>query len=186
MIPRAGQKCRHAVRHHLRLLITARSRSLRGDPGNQAFSAITATHGVDRAPERASQALQNDMARRMRMRCRIKAVNGGCIARAALLMAAAYLKGRPVLPFLMCGRGGTGRRATLRSLWAKARGSSSLLDRTRQSIKPTERGRAGGSAQELPRFCGTRGRGRLLLQSETGRCGDLFAQHIAAVSRPNF
>lgn len=29
-----------------------------------------------------------------------------------------------------CGRGGTGRRATLRSLWAKARGSSSLLDRT--------------------------------------------------------
>ena len=30
----------------------------------------------------------------------------------------------------MCGRGGTGRRATLRSLWAKARGSSSLLDRT--------------------------------------------------------
>ena len=29
-----------------------------------------------------------------------------------------------------CGRGGTGRRATLRSLWANARGSSSLLDRT--------------------------------------------------------
>ena len=34
----------------------------------------------------------------------------------------------------LCGRGGTGRRATLRSLWAKARGSSSLLDRTRQSL----------------------------------------------------
>ena len=29
-----------------------------------------------------------------------------------------------------CGRGGTGRRAALRSLWALARGSSSLLDRT--------------------------------------------------------
>ena len=33
--------------------------------------------------------------------------------------------------FLMtCGRGGTGRRAALRSLWPKGRGSSSLLDRT--------------------------------------------------------
>ena len=31
----------------------------------------------------------------------------------------------------VCGRGGTGRRATLRSLWANARGSSSLLDRTK-------------------------------------------------------
>jgi hypothetical protein len=30
----------------------------------------------------------------------------------------------------MCGRGGTGRRASLRSMWANARGSSSLLDRT--------------------------------------------------------
>ncbi len=30
----------------------------------------------------------------------------------------------------MCGRGGTGRRAALRSLWPKGRGSSSLLDRT--------------------------------------------------------
>ena len=30
-----------------------------------------------------------------------------------------------------CGRGGTGRRATLRSLWANARGSSSLLARTK-------------------------------------------------------
>ena len=28
------------------------------------------------------------------------------------------------------GRGGTGRRAALRALWARARGSSSLLDRT--------------------------------------------------------
>ena len=31
----------------------------------------------------------------------------------------------------VCGHGGIGRRATLRSLWAKARGSSSLLGRTR-------------------------------------------------------
>src|SRR5436190_15705983 len=29
-----------------------------------------------------------------------------------------------------CGRGGIGRRAALRSLWGKLRGSSSLLDRT--------------------------------------------------------
>src|SRR5690348_10144749 len=33
-------------------------------------------------------------------------------------------------PFMTCGRGGTGRRAALRSLWGKLRGSSSLLDRT--------------------------------------------------------
>src|SRR5689334_24129615 len=32
--------------------------------------------------------------------------------------------------FMTCGRGGTGRRAALRSLWPKGRGSSSLLDRT--------------------------------------------------------
>ena len=31
---------------------------------------------------------------------------------------------------LMCGRGGIGRRAALRSLWGKTRGSSSLLGRT--------------------------------------------------------
>ncbi len=30
----------------------------------------------------------------------------------------------------LCGRGGTGRRAALRSLWEQSRGSSSLLDRT--------------------------------------------------------
>ena len=29
-----------------------------------------------------------------------------------------------------CGRGGIGRRAALRSLWERSRGSSSLLDRT--------------------------------------------------------
>ena len=37
---------------------------------------------------------------------------------------------RPPGPYSMCGRGGTGRRAALRSLWPKGRGSSSLLDRT--------------------------------------------------------
>ena len=37
----------------------------------------------------------------------------------------------------MCGRGGIGRRATLRSLWPKGRGSSSLLDRTIQFDKVT-------------------------------------------------
>ena len=31
----------------------------------------------------------------------------------------------------MCGRGGIGRRAALRSLWGNTRGSSSLLDRTK-------------------------------------------------------
>ena len=41
-------------------------------------------------------------------------------------------------PCRFCGRGGTGRRASLRSLWAKARGSSSLLDRTRQSAADTD------------------------------------------------
>ncbi len=44
-------------------------------------------------------------------------------------------------PFMTCGRGGTGRRAALRSLWPKGRGSSSLLDRTIRS------GPQGGPAQ---------------------------------------
>src|ERR1700748_473721 len=35
-----------------------------------------------------------------------------------------------------CGRGGIGRRAALRSLWGKLRGSSSLLDRTSRSTQP--------------------------------------------------
>ena len=52
------------------------------------------------------------------------------------------------------GRGGIGRRATLRSLWAKARGSSSLLDRTRQSCsEPDFRPRAACS-REAAQFCG--------------------------------
>ena len=50
-----------------------------------------------------------------------------CFARGRALPRAAL---SPALLFHECGRGGTGRRATLRSLWAKARGSSSLLDRT--------------------------------------------------------
>ena len=36
----------------------------------------------------------------------------------------------PASYLMTCGRGGTGRRAALRSLWPKGRGSSSLLDRT--------------------------------------------------------
>ena len=38
-----------------------------------------------------------------------------------------------------CGRGGIGRRAALRSLWANPRGSSSLLDRTIIWIFPSGR-----------------------------------------------
>ena len=37
-----------------------------------------------------------------------------------------------------CGRGGIGRRAALRSLWANPRGSSSLLGRTIFLLKPAE------------------------------------------------
>src|SRR3954453_12555975 len=61
----------------------------------------------------------------------------GC-SRAALRGRSAFARGRalpvPALSqpahFMTCGRGGTGRRAALRSLWPKGRGSSSLLDRT--------------------------------------------------------
>ena len=35
---------------------------------------------------------------------------------------------------LMCGRGGIGRRAALRSLWGNTRGSSSLLGRTNYCV----------------------------------------------------
>ena len=55
------------------------------------------------------------------------------VASGALLFA----KGFTNLCSTRCGRGGTGRRATLRSLWANARGSSSLLDRTKQSLSLT-------------------------------------------------
>ena len=63
-----------------------------------------------------------------------------CQSRIALLKAAAYLGAGSGSTLLMCGRGGTGRRATLRSLWAKARGSSSLLDRTSQSLELSRTG----------------------------------------------
>ena len=39
--------------------------------------------------------------------------------------------------FFKCGCGGTGRRAALRSLWDKTRGSSSLLSRTISSDSVT-------------------------------------------------
>src|SRR5512144_849265 len=45
---------------------------------------------------------------------------------------------------MTCGRGGTGRRAALRSLWPKGRGSSSLLDRT-----ITRRRHAGGRSDRV-------------------------------------
>src|SRR5207248_1222631 len=38
-----------------------------------------------------------------------------------------------------CGRGGIGRRAALRSLWGKLRGSSSLLDRTKFLLITSDR-----------------------------------------------
>ena len=55
-----------------------------------------------------------------------------CALPSDLLEAAPCQRRWGVIPavFHGCGRGGTGRRATLRSLWAKARGSSSLLGRT--------------------------------------------------------
>ena len=53
-----------------------------------------------------------------------------CAAYIALLEAPACHAGPRAGGSQMCGRGGTGRRAALRSLWPKGRGSSSLLDRT--------------------------------------------------------
>lgn len=67
----------------------------------------------------------------------------GCMPPNRLLGALAYQPG--VLPTVfMCGRGGTGRRATLRSLWPKGRGSSSLLDRTTTAPVPRLRPGTGG------------------------------------------
>ena len=48
----------------------------------------------------------------------------------AHLLAAYGMIGYMCGPARQCGRGGIGRRAALRALWARARGSSSLLDRT--------------------------------------------------------
>ena len=70
-----------------------------------------------------------------------------CIANKALLGARSYLVPDPIRTIMMCGRGGTGRRATLRSLWPKGRGSSSLLDRTKQSCGTSKI----GIHLELPR-----------------------------------
>ena len=43
----------------------------------------------------------------------------------------------PYLPVTdICGRGGIGRRAALRALWGKTRGSSNLLDRTKSDLPP--------------------------------------------------
>src|SRR5207237_10897066 len=53
--------------------------------------------------------------------------------------------------FMTCGRGGTGRRAALRSLWPKGRGSSSLLDRTSPAKK--SQGVATGSPAAAIRGC---------------------------------
>ena len=59
-------------------------------------------------------------------------VSTDCLQRHYLLASGALLPRRAAarLSVSVCGRGGTGRRATLRSLWPKGRGSSSLLDRT--------------------------------------------------------
>src|SRR5947209_1381683 len=52
---------------------------------------------------------------------------------------------------MTCGRGGTGRRAALRSLWPKGRGSSSLLDRTSmQSLRRCDTQAIGGDARLQP------------------------------------
>ena len=67
---------------------------------------------------------------RLPARAKIKAAKLACIPLKALLGARSYLVPDPIRTIMMCGRGGTGRRATLRSLWPKGRGSSSLLDRT--------------------------------------------------------
>src|SRR5437763_6453996 len=57
--------------------------------------------------------------------------------------------------FMTCGRGGTGRRAALRSLWPKGRGSSSLLDRT--SIQSGEQSLSGRGGRD-PHGCDPGGR----------------------------
>ena len=57
--------------------------------------------------------------------------------RKAVARAEALCYGRSPTCRGMCGHGGIGRRATLRSLWAKARGSSSLLGRTKNCYYST-------------------------------------------------
>ena len=91
---------------------------------------------------RLADALRNCPRRLPQTNAAMAPTIGSCVPHTPLLRARSYPGGPAAphianarLPFRFCGRGGTGRRATLRSLWAKARGSSSLLDRTRQSGK---------------------------------------------------
>src|SRR3954452_21701664 len=51
-----------------------------------------------------------------------------------------------------CGRGGIGRRAALRSLWANPRGSSSLLDRTIPSQGEDDTKKSAATTSTLRRF----------------------------------
>src|SRR3954454_20866971 len=51
-----------------------------------------------------------------------------------------------------CGRGGIGRRAALRSLWANPRGSSSLLDRTIPSQGDDDTKKSAATTSTLRRF----------------------------------
>ncbi len=59
---------------------------------------------------------------------------------------------------MTCGRGGIGRRAALRSLWGKTRGSSSLLDRTIFLIVPAPLDPSSGTRRQCRGRCshGTR------------------------------
>ena len=79
-----------------------------------------------------------------------------CIANKALLGARSYLVPDPIRTIMMCGRGGTGRRATLRSLWPKGRGSSSLLDRTIQSCGTSKIGSNSGPPRKGAPSCAVR------------------------------
>ena len=87
---------------------------------------------------------------------KIKAPQLACIARKALLGARSYLVPDAIRTIMMCGRGGTGRRATLRSLWPKGRGSSSLLDRTIQSCGTSKIGSNIGQPRKGAPFCAVR------------------------------
>src|SRR5690349_202115 len=73
---------------------------------------------------------------------------GAALPVPAAIQSAGYL--------MTCGRGGTGRRAALRSLWPKGRGSSSLLDRTNEPVLRAEARPPPGSAK-----CLVRGGGRV-------------------------
>src|SRR4051812_40586032 len=59
----------------------------------------------------------------------------------------------PLYPATTCGRGGIGRRAALRSLWANPRGSSSLLDRTIPSFGDYRRKKRCNGLNVAALFC---------------------------------